>query len=166
MASDLTTASRGCRGGSRLAAALLFRQTVRVPGRELKFELVSGLPRRRDRILRDDAAIPFHFHVEIIARQDRAAEIQDVGKTPGFEAMIEILGDVSLQHARFAFPEGAAAIDKLLRDVSNFGDVKVRGYPLAIRQNKAGKRCGMRAEGRFEFVQFHGQIYIPEKECS
>ncbi len=73
------------------------------------------------------------------------------------ETVIEILSDVSLQDACFVITEGAATIDELLRDVSHFGEVKVRWNLFAARQNETREGRGMRPEERFEFMQFHGQ---------
>ena len=56
--------------------------------------------------------------------------------------MVEIVGHVGLQDARFALAKGAAAIDKFLRDMPDFGDVKMRGDLLATREEEARVRCG------------------------
>jgi hypothetical protein len=130
----------------------LFREAFGVPGYKLKFEPVVNRPSRGDRILRHDATIPFYFHLEIVPWQDRPAEIEDVSKAFRLETVIEILGDVSLQDACFAITEGAATIDELLRDVSHFGQVKVRWNLFAARQNETRERRGMRPEKRFEFM--------------
>jgi len=95
-------------------------------GRKLKFEPIFNHPSRGDRILRDDAAVPLYFHLEILARQDWSTELEYISKAFGLETVIEILGDVGLQHAHLALAESAATIDELLRDVSYFGEVKVR----------------------------------------
>ena len=120
------------------------------------FERASG----SDRVLRDDAAIPFQFHFELIARQNGSAEIENIGKPPGLKSMIEILRDVSLQDARFAVAEGAAAIDELLCDMPDFRDVKMRRDLFAARQDKTGERFRLRAEESFEFAKLHDAIYI------
>ena len=123
-----------------------------MPGRELKFEVVFNRPSRDNRILRDNATIPLHFHIEVLARQDWPTEIEDVSKAFRLETVIEILGDVSLQDACFAITEGAATIDELLRDVSHFGEMKVRWNLFAARQNETREGRGMRPEERFEFM--------------
>jgi hypothetical protein len=123
-----------------------------VPGHKLKFEPVVNRPSRGNRILRDDATIPLHFHLEIVPRQDWPTEIEDVSKAFRLETVIEILGDVSLQDACFAITEGAATIDELLRDVSHFGEVKVRRDLFATWQIEPREGCGMRPEERFEFM--------------
>lgn len=123
-----------------------------MPGHKLKFEPVVNRPSRGNRILRDNATIPLHFHLEIVPWQDRPAEIEDVSKAFRLETVIEILGDVSLQDACFAITEGAATIDEPLRDVSYFGEVKVRWNRFAARQNETREGRGMRPEERFEFM--------------
>ena len=128
-----------------------------MPGHKLKFEPVVNRPSRGDRILRHDATIPLYFHLEIVPRQDWPAEIEDVSKAFRLETVIEILGDVGLQDACSVITEDAAAIDERLRDVSYFGEVKVRWNPFAARQNETREGRGMRPEEGFEFIQFHGQ---------
>ena len=121
-------------------------------GRKLKFEPVFNGPSRGDRILRHDATIPLYFHIEILPRQDRPTEIENVSKPFRLEPMVEIIGDISLQDARFAITEGAAAIDEFLRDVSYFGEVKMRRDLFAAWQDETRECRGMRAEKRFEFM--------------
>ena len=126
-----------------------------MPGGELKLEPVLNRPRRGNRVLRDDTAVPFHFHLEIIARQDWATEVEDVSETAGVKTMLKIIRDVSLQNARFALAKGAAAIDKLLRDVSDLREVEMGRDELAVGQDETRKGSGMGQENGFEFVQFH-----------
>ena len=102
--------------------------------------------------MRDDAAIPFHFHLEIITRQDGPAQVEDIGKPFGLETMIQIVGDISLQDACFAIAKGAAAIDKFFRDVADLGEVEMRRNLLATRQGEVRMQSGMRAEKRFQFM--------------
>jgi hypothetical protein len=80
--------------------------------------------------------------------------------------MLEIAGHISLQDARLALAKGAAAIDKLLRDVPYFGDVKVGRDLLTARQDEAWKGLGMRAEDGFQLAQFHDRFYMPVQECN
>lgn len=123
-----------------------------MPGHKLKFELVVNRPSRGNRILRDDATIPLHFHLEIVPWQDRPTEIEDVSKAFRPETVIEILRDVSLENARLAITEGAATIDELFRDISHLGKVKVRWNLFAARQDETREGRGMRPEDRFEFM--------------
>ena len=121
-------------------------------GRKLKFEAVFNRPSRDNRILRDNATIPLHFHIEILARQDWPAEIEYVSKAFRLETVIEVLRDVSLENARLALTEGAATINELLRDVSHLGEVKVRWNLFAVRQNETQEGRRMRAKEGFEFI--------------
>lgn len=111
-----------------------------MPGHKLKFEPVVNHPSRGDRILRHDATIPFHFHLEIVPRQDWLTEIENVSKAFRLETMIEILGDVSLQDACFAITEGTAAINKPFRDVPDLGDMEMGRDLLAAWEDKTWKR--------------------------
>ena len=122
-----------------------------MPGHKLKFEPVVNRPSRGNRILRDDATIPLHFHLEIVPWQDRPAEIEDVSKAFRRETVIRIPGHIGLQDACFAITEGAATIDELRRDVSHFGEMKVCRNLFAARQNETREGQWMRAEKRFEF---------------
>jgi len=147
----------------RVAAALLFREAVGVPRGELKFKAILDRTRGGNRVLRNHAAVPFHFHIEIVARQDFAAESEDVGETAGLKTMIEIIRYVGLENARIAFTKGAPAIDKPFRDVPDLSDVKMAGDELAVGQDEAGKGVGMSPEERFQFAQFHGvSIFLLE----
>ena len=136
-------------------------------GLELKFEPVSNCPSRGNRILRNDTTIPFHFHLEIIARQDRPAKIENISKPFGLEPVIEIVGDINLQDAGFAFAKSATAIDELLRDMADLGEVEMRRNLLATRQ---GEMRDAERDARGEAISVHviswPVIYIPIKECS
>jgi hypothetical protein len=57
-----------------------------------------------------------------------------------------------LQDACFASTEGAATIDELLRDVSHFGEVKVRRDLFAIREIEPRESSRMRPKERVEFM--------------
>ena len=150
--SCLTTSSGTCRRPLRFAAALLFGEAIGVLAAELKLEPIINRSSGGDRILRDNAAIPFHFHVEIVARQDRLAEVENIGEPPSRQAVLEIIGDISLQHAGFARAESAAAIDKLFRDVSNLSEMEMGGNLLAAWQDKTRACLRIGAEQRFQFM--------------
>ena len=128
-----------------------------MPGHKLKFEPVVNRPSRDNRILRNDATIPLYFHLEVVPRQDWPTEIEDVSKAFRPQTVIRIPSHISLQDACFVITEGAATIDELLRDVSHFGEVKIRWNLFAARQNETREGHGMRPEERLEFTQFHGQ---------
>jgi hypothetical protein len=61
-------------------------------------------------MLRDDAK-SHSLHLEIIARQDGAAEVEDIRETAGVKTMVEIIGDKFAERT-LRVREGAAAIDK------------------------------------------------------
>jgi len=119
---------------------------------QLKLEPVRHRSTRGDRILRDDAAIPFHFDFKIVAGQNRPAKVDNIGETSGFEAMLEIIRDIGLQDAGVAVAEDATAIDKLFRDMADFGNVKMRGDLFAVRQEETRLGGGMTAQQGFEFT--------------
>ena len=92
------------------------------------------------------------------------AEVENIGEAGRVKAMGDIIRHIGLENARVPMAEGAAAIKKLSRDVAHFGDVKMGGNELAVREDEARKRSGIGTEERFQFTQFHNRIYIPIKE--
>ena len=144
----LSAAGAGFAAG--IDSAFLFRETIDVFLTKLEVEAFAGELRRGDGVLRDDAAIVFHFHFEIVVRKNLVPEIEDRRETPGGEAVLEILRDVSLEQAGVSGRvQGAPAVDEALCDMSDFRDVKVRRDLVAIRENKTRENVGMRAEDSF-----------------
>ena len=90
----------------------------------------------RDRILRHDAAIVLDFDLELIVGQDFPAELEDFREAIGLQPMIGILADVGLKQDGLALSRHAAAVDEVLHDMADFGDVGVGRDEVAIRQNK------------------------------
>ncbi len=147
----LTTGGGAGRVG-RFAAAFLPGEAVSVFAFELEFESVAHHAASRDRILRDDAAIPFHFHLEIIVRQDGPTEVENVGEAFCIESMVEIVRHKRLEDAGLARAESAAAIDKFFHDVADLRKMEMRRDLFAMRQNETRKAVGMRAEERLKVV--------------
>jgi hypothetical protein len=104
----------------------------------------------RDRILRYDAAIVFHLHVELIVRQHSFPQLQDLGEAVRPEPMIDIRTDVRLEQDSFGSPGHTAAIDEIFHHVPDFSDMGVRRDEVAIRQNKPRKRAWLAFERRAE----------------
>jgi hypothetical protein len=139
----------------RVANFFAFCEAVRVLGGELKLEAVLTRPCRGNRILRDDAAVPFQLDREIVAGQNSAAEVEDVSETAGGKTMVQIISHVRLDNARVMLAKGAAAIDEFPRDVSDLGNVKMGRDDLAVRQPEARGGRGMGTEKRLQFMQLH-----------
>ena len=74
--------------------------------------------------------------------------------------MPQVIAQPHLQNAGFRLTSDAAAIDKPLRDMTDFGDVEVRRNLIAIRQGETWQGIGMACKGGAEFLQFHVSVYI------
>ncbi len=103
----------------------------------------------RDRVLSNDAAVVFHLDLQSIVRQDAVAELQDFSKASRHQFVVGVVSDPRLQEARLAFAERAAAIDKVLSDVSDFCDMEMRRYFVSVRENEANPLFGIGCEDRF-----------------
>jgi len=80
--------------------------------------MLAGQMGVADRILRRHAAIVFHLHLEIVARQDTRAEVENLRESLRVEPMIDVAGDVRLEEACFLrIVDGAAAVDEAFRDM-------------------------------------------------
>ena len=116
---------------------------------EPKLDVLAGELCGRDRVLRDDTALVFHFHLQVVVRQNLFAEVEDLCEAPGGEAMIDVVRHVRLEQAGVrGVVELSAAIDEALGYVSDFRDVEMRRDLVAIRQDEARQRLGMRSAGR------------------
>src|SRR4051794_16097812 len=69
--------------------------------------------------------------------------------------MLDVLADVGLEQDRLAFSQDATAIDEVLRDVSDFRDVRMRRDVIAVRQDKPRKTVRMTFEERAKIREFH-----------
>jgi len=144
---------------------LLLSETGGVAGRELQFDSIGENPRRADWILRDDAAIPFHFHLQIFRWEDRFPQVEDIGEALRLEPMIEVESDMGLKDTGFALAENATAIDEFLSDMADLGEMEMSWNRFAAGKKEAGKDVGVGTEKSFESREFHDGIYIPVKEC-
>ena len=106
-------------------------------------------------VLRDDATIVFYFHVELIVREDSAAELEDLREAVRAEPVVDIAADVCLKNHRFVSPGEAAAVDEVFDDVTYLGDVGMRRNDISIWQDKARKRVGMLFEDFSKIGEFH-----------
>lgn len=108
-----------------------------------------------DRILRHYTTIVFDLDLQLVVGQDAPAEFQDFGKTARLQSMVRVAADVSLEQNRFTFSSNTAAINEVLHDVPDFGDVSMRRNLLAVAQHKTGERFGILFEHRAEIGKFH-----------
>ena len=74
--------------------------------------------------------------------------------------MIDVLSYVRLKQHGFRFSSDSAAIDGVLRDMSDFRHVRMRRNEITVRQNKARESAGIFLENGTEIREFHGSIYI------
>ena len=118
---------------------------------ELDLNEFVGALRIFDGILRHDATVVFHFHVQIIVREHFIAEIENLRESASSQAMIYVVRHIGLEKASVDFiVDSAAAIDKAFRDVTHFRDMEVRRDRIAVRQDKTRERGGLSAQ---DFLQ-------------
>jgi len=113
------------------------------------------------RILRDYAAIVFHFDFQLIVRQHAHAKLKDPAEAVRSQTVVAILAHMSLEQNGFVLSHNAAAIDEILRDMANFRDVGVRRDEIAAGQNKTRERVGMLAENGGKIGKFHSRSIFP-----
>ena len=131
---------------------------------QLKVQILPSEARFRHWILRGHTAIVFHFHLETLAREHAAAEIENLGECLTIKPMMNIVRNVGLEEACFlGVVHPATAIDEALGDVANLGDMKMGGNRIAIREDKTRCGVGVRAENGLQFMEFRGALYIPLK---
>lgn len=158
---------------SRAAAATSFalpafaRQARRPLGAELQINVRAGEVCARNRILRDDTTVVFDFNLHVIVWQYFVAKLENLGEGPGFQPVVIIVADPRLQQASISgFVNLAPAIDESLGDVAHFGNVEVPWNFVAIRQDKACDRVGVKGKRGFKFFQLHAGFYMRTTEYS
>lgn len=125
---------------------------------ELNVDVLAGEGRTRDRILRRDTAVVFHFYFHAIVRQDFCTEFQNLRETARGEPMIDVIADPGLEQACVgAIVQQSAAIDETFSEVSDFGDVKVCRDLVAIGQVKTWRGGWLRLENGLEFAECHNR---------
>src|SRR4051794_2573063 len=106
--------ARGRSDTGRFFAAA--RETIGVLFAELQLDVFAGDLSGRDRILRDDAAVVFDFHLDVVVRQYFRAEIENLRESAGVEAMFGVLAEPCLKQASLgAIMQHPAAIDEAFR---------------------------------------------------
>lgn len=113
----------------------------------------------RDCILPHYAAVVFDLDIEIVRGKDTLSEIENFSQRAGPQPMIKIVAQTGLQNAGFRFAYDAAAIDKLLRYITNLRRVKVGWDLIAIGQSDANESVRMKCESIAEFGSFHPHLY-------
>lgn len=82
--------------------------------------------------LRDGAIFVFEFDGERIVAENRGGEVDDVSEFISGNPMVLIVGDPGLELAGDGGSRGATAVDEILLDVSDLGDVKMCGDGVAV----------------------------------
>ena len=144
-------------------AAAFLGQTIGVTRFQLEIDAATGHFGARDRILRRDAAIVFHFHLQIVAGQHGFAEVEDFGERCGVQPMVRVrIGDPGLEQTSLArVVHRPAAIDEAFRDVTDLRDVEMLRDRFPVWQDEARLRIRVAAEESFELAELHGRINIP-----
>jgi hypothetical protein len=86
-----------------------------------------------NRILRYDAAVVFHIHIQISTWNHAVSQLQDFRKAVRSKPMLGVIADVSLQQGLFFLSGQSAAIDKVPDYMSNLSEVRMCGNVVAIR---------------------------------
>jgi hypothetical protein len=114
-------------------------------------------------ILRDDATIVFYFHVELIVRQDSAAEMKDFREAIRAKPVLDIAADMRLKDNRFVPPREAPAVDEVFHDVTDLGHMGMRWNGISIGQDKTRENVGMLFEDFSKSGEFHNRpIFLLE----
>jgi len=82
--------------------------------------------------LRDGAIFVFEFDGKRIGAENRGGEADDLSEFIGGNPVVLVVGDPGLELAGDGGTGGATAVDEILLDVSDFGDVKVGGDGVAV----------------------------------
>lgn len=137
MATAVAAASSG------FDAAHVFGEAIGVLVRESESQVFVHHFGISNGILRDDAIFVFDFYIQVIMRKNALSQVQDGAEFAGAQAVILIVCDPRLKDARGNLANRAAAIDELLCDAANFGDVKMRGNGIAVGEDKARELVGI-----------------------
>ena len=124
--------------------------------RQRKIDVVASCFETFDRILRGDAAIPFHLHLQIVVRQDAFTQSEDGSHFARVEPVILIAVIYpKLQNSGFAFSNRPAAIDKIFLHVTDLGEMEMGRNAIPIRQDEPREFIRLRFENRLQLMQFH-----------
>ena|ERR1051326_2093586 len=103
----------------------------------------SANSRSGDRILGNDTTVIFHIDIQLPIRKHALTELQNLRESICAKPMFGIRAHVRLQDNLFFFAGEPAAIDEVLYDVPNLGDVGMRRDITAIRQDKPWMSIGI-----------------------
>jgi hypothetical protein len=103
--------------------------------------------------LGEDRGLVLEFHGKLEVWQYFSGLIEYLQKLVGDDTVIDVVRDPDLKKAGLVTVRLPATIDEALRDVADFGDVKVGGSGRAVRQAKLNALAGMLTE---EFEKFTG----------
>ena len=115
----------------------------------------------RNRVLSDNAAIVFHFNVQLVIRHNTSANFEDLCESVGTKPVFRIMSHMCLQQDLFLFATLATTIDKRSYDVTYLGYMSVSRDLMAIRQDESWKSLRMPLKTEFKLVQCHGNLYSP-----
>ena len=96
-----------------------------------------------------DGATVFVFddQGEVVTSENRSTQIEYLGEFASGEAVIDVAGDEELQLAVGGGTSGAAAINEVFLDATNFGDVVVSGHDIIVGKNDVQKSVRVGAKG-------------------
>ena len=100
---------------------------------EENFQTVASNADFGDRILRHDAAIVLHFHVQVGVWKNAFAERQYFRELIRAQPVVEIVPNVGLKDDRFFAAGQSTAVDKISDDVTHLSHMSVSGNLITIR---------------------------------
>lgn len=97
--------------------------------------------------MRNDAAIPFDFHVQVVARQYLISQLKDFRKGAGGELVVRVVRHIRLEQAGvLTVMQLPAAIDELLGGVAHFRNVEMGGNRISAGQDESRMSFGVLRE--------------------
>ena len=110
-----------------------------------------------DRILGHDAAIIFHFDLQLVVRQHPFSQLQDFRESIRPETMLNVPADVRLEQDRLSLSHDTTTIDELFGNVSDLRDMRMRRDMTSVRQSKTREAVRMLFENCAKIREFHAQ---------
>jgi len=109
-----------------------------------------------DRVLGGDVGAVFDFDGEVGGVEDWFGEVEDVREFGGGEAVVGVVGDPGLEETGGGVTAGASAVDEVLVDAADFGDVEVSGDERAAGKLELDLSIAAAAEDEMELLDVHG----------
>ncbi len=113
-----------------------------------------------ERILSDGLVFVLDFDGKITRLDEWLSDGKNLRELGRFQAVCKIGRDPDLKEAGVLLSNCAAAVDEVLSDASDFGDVEVRGNFLATRESKLDRLIGIVGKKVLEFLDGHDFAFL------